>query len=379
MHASLTQSAKRLEESEVIAIVLPDQMRVELAGSAWALAAGLRSLGKAVSIFAPSALPSRGLVPWGVIETDGEPLREFIISFDLGRSPIKELRYERDSERLDIILSPSGNRIRREDVGFRYGPLRYDLALTLGVISPEAAAESVARVPELLHEKPIVNIDVEPANTLYGELNCILAREDGSGATIPEAIYEILSSLNALPKDAETSGALLTALAAATRGFRPPETGAETFRIAGELIRQGANLDEALRLAFPFRPIEVEKLAARAIVRSRRDDEGNYWMLLTAEDVARTTGDPSAIESVFAIAHERFPDARRTALLIQNPASEGVRAFLAARDPAELGDLAERATGEVRDGYMAFPEIDASFRAAEERIHALLRDTGAVE
>lgn len=379
MDASLTQSAKRLGESETIAIVLPDQMRVELAGSAWALAAGLRSLGKAVSVFGPPALVSRGLVPWGTIDTEGEPLREFIISFDLARSPIKGLKYERDQERLDIILSPSGNRIRREDVEFRYGPLRYDLALTLGVVSPEAAVESIARVPELLHEKPIVNIDAEPANTRYGELNCILAREDGGGTTIPEAAYEILASLNATPKDAESAGALLTALAAATRGFRPPRAGTETFRIAGELLRQGADLDAAMRLASPSRPLGVEKLVARAIVRSRRDDEGDYWMLLTAEDIAQTTDDPSAIESVLAIAQERFPEARHTVLLVQNPASEGVRAFLAAQDPSELGRLAERAAEKIRDGHMAFPELHASFRVAEERINELLRDAGAVE
>ena len=107
LKTALAGAVARIRECTAIAIVLPEALALDVLGSAVALAGGLRHLGKSVSVFGPPRLPASRAMSWQTIDEDSEPLREFIISFDLARSPIKELKYERDSNRLNIILSPT--------------------------------------------------------------------------------------------------------------------------------------------------------------------------------------------------------------------------------------------------------------------------------
>ena len=88
---SAAEAAKRIAQSQTLAVVLPESPGVDVIGAAAALISGLRSLGKIVSVFAPPANGSIG--PWTAFAADEEPLREFIISFDLTRSPIQEFNY----------------------------------------------------------------------------------------------------------------------------------------------------------------------------------------------------------------------------------------------------------------------------------------------
>ncbi|MDP3727635.1 MAG: hypothetical protein Q8R35_03280 [bacterium] len=362
--ATPEEAAKRINGSTTIAVVLPELWRLETIGSAAALVSGLRAIGKAVSVFAPP--PGRqSPVAWDALAADGEPLREFIISFDLARSPIKELKYERVSNRLDIILSPSG-RIRREDVEFRWGELRYDLVVTLGASSLEAAAGSIRRAPELLQEKPILNIDADPANQGYGDLN-VIPGGAAAAATLPEIIDRILSTLGVPPDDPERATALFAALAAATGEFRPEQTGAGAFRLAGELKTRGADPVALRRLVAPPSNLAEMQLAGRAIARSRVESElGLLWAVVTAEDFLKTGTTPQAMDGVFERLRRTLPGTDRIALLWQEPSSATVRARLEeiAQGPASPAALAE-----------TFP----SFPAAEEHIRRLLANDDAVE
>ena len=89
----MEKAAARVGESAIVAVVLPDLPRPDSIGSAHALAGGLRKLGKTVSVFAPPPPTDGSQRHLSVLGTFAdsydEPLREFVISFDLTRSPIK--------------------------------------------------------------------------------------------------------------------------------------------------------------------------------------------------------------------------------------------------------------------------------------------------
>ena len=380
--ATIKTAAERIKNANTIAIVLPAVAELDVFGSAHALVAGLKSIGKGVSLFAP---PTRALTTdtlWSTAAPDDEPLREFIISFDLTRSPIKELRYEKAENRLNIILSPTSSRLRREDMEFRYGPLRYDLVITLAVRSPEDAASGAVPLPELLEEKPILNIDANPANTRYGELDLVPARASKTTTTTPTLIYQLLEELAALPNDAALATALFTAIASATKNFHPRSTGAAELRIGASLLDGGADPKVAARMlerearSTPRNP----QLLGRALARSRLDERTEIlWLTLTQDDFIKTHARGSDAVAVLEEAASLFPSTERLVVLWQEPNTFVVHARVQLSNALDVASLGAHA--EVRRENANVFGIDArsTFPEAEARITELLRHPNAVE
>lgn len=364
----MEQAVGRIREASTIALVLADTPGLDAWGSAVAMERGLQTLGKTVSVFAPTVptFPTHTLVAAG--GWSNEPLREFVISFDLTRSPIKELKYERDENRMNIILAPTGSSIRREDVEFKNGALRYDLAITLGVGRIEEASTSLERAPELLYEKPVLNIDADPKNTAYGELN-LLPTADGpmSKATIPELAYHILTGLEALPRDPETATTLLASLAAATGNLRLGQASAGALSMAGELIEAGADAEAARRYSALARPLSEQQLLARAIARTRLDPEINtLWSVLTAEDFEKTGMTEAAVEDLLERMCDTLPQAQHHVLLWQDAERPDIQALI-------------RSAAAGQESPLSPPAAYPTFREAELAIGELLRGQEGVE
>ena len=371
--------AKKLRESETIAIVLPEFLTLEVAGVAAAFARALAAASKTVTVFGPALLPERIAGAWDETAGAGEPLREFIISFDLARSPIKELRYERAANRLNIILSPTGPRIARDEIEFRYGALRYDCAVALGLPSPDAAGASIARAPELLYEKFVIVIDADPRNSGYGDQNLVADRN--AKETLPELVHAVLTELAAPLDDPLVAGPLLAALAHATNEFRIAETSANGFRIAGELARAEGVLPQAAQiLAANRESIPEIQLAARAVARSRLDGNGRaLWSLLTRDDFAKTGASPASLPRALARLRDAFRSPPYVIAITEDPDTDLIAVQISPREPADITAALRDVAAAPEHGWMRLAESFPSVAAAEERIAALLARPRAVQ
>ena len=377
LKSKIEQSAKRIASSDTIAVVLPEILIAEIIGSAAALVSGLKAIGKTVTLFSPPSPAANGMLMEYAGE-ENEPLREFIISFDLTRSPIKELKYERDQKRLNIILSPTGQCIQRSDIEFRHGASRYDLVIALGSPRPEAAMASVSRVPELLHEKPILNIDANPANTGYGEINLVPANDENSETSLPELIHAVLKTLNVPLDDPERMNAIFFALAAATKEFQPKNSNAGAFLLAGELLSLGAQPTTFHELPAE-RTLAEDQLAARAIARSRfKKETGMLWSLITREDFEKTGTKEGIAYEVMERITNGFPYAARHVLLWQGPDDEMVRGLLACQNTETAQKINRLFAPVAKNMWQATNHPFPSFSAAEKHIAELLLgiDTG---
>ena len=375
----LRDAAKKIRESQTIAIVLPEFLTLEVAGSAAAFARVLAVMQKAVTVFGPPLIPERIQEAWNGVAGPSEPLREFIISFDLARSPIKELRYERAENRLNIILSPTGPKIARDDIEFRYGALRYDCVIALGLPAPDAACSSISRAPELLHEKFVINIDASPTNSGYGDQNFVADRE--AKETLPELVHAVLTELAAPLDDPAVAGPLLAALANATNEFRLTRTSANGFRIAGELAKVAGSLPQAAHaLAAGRNNLPEIQLAARAVARSRLDENGQtLWSLLTQDDFLKTGASPASLPFVFARLRDEFRSPPHIIAIAEDPDTKIVTAGISSRDAPGTGAVLKNAATAPDDDWTRLAEEFPSVRAAEEHIAALLRITSRVQ
>lgn len=368
-----SEVAKKIRESQTIAMVLPELLTLEIAGSAAAFMRALTAMQKTVTVFGPALIPERIQSAFGESAGPSEPLREFIISFDLTRSPIKELRYERAANRLNIILSPTGPKIARDDIEFRYGALRYDCVIALGLPSPDAAGASISRAPELLHEKFVINIDANPQNPGYGDQNLIA--DENARETLPELVHAVLVELAAPLDDPAIAGPLLGALASATNEFRLGETSANGFRIASELAKiEGALSQASQALAATREDVPAIQLAARAIARSRLDESGRgLWSLLTRDDFLKTGASPSSLPAALARLCDAFRAESHIVSLAEDPETGAIVCRISSRDPSGIAAVFGNIAATPENGWMRLVEEFPSVRAAEERIAALLR------
>lgn len=364
---SLALFSERVKQANSLAIVLADNAPFADLAAGAVLASLLRRAEKVVTVFTPPDAAHRfpELAPF--LEGANEPIREFIISFDLTRSPIKELRYEREEKRLDILLSPLSGRIRRDDIEFRAGALRYDLAIALNVGSPEAAAASIAGAPEIFIDLPVAAVGVDE-RAPFDEIN--ISRP---GRTSAEFVYELALLLGS-ELDRPDAELLLASLAEATGGLAAHRMTPDAFLTVGNLMKYGAKVPLPVAAAK-----NLTQITGRCLARSRFDSPTETaWSLLTADDFEKTGARANDAPHLLSELSRAYPAAKKTALLAEPERGAGIAAYLVVDSEETLARL-------VQGGFTAMGatlvsrELFPSHREAEDVIARLLEGGGAVQ
>ncbi len=329
------EAVQRLKTANAIAILPGPAPSWDVLGASAALARSLRGLGKSVNVlpgFAPASLPD--VFPAEDLAADAPPPRDFIVSFDLGRSPIRELRYERDDGRLSIILSPQSGALRREDVEFGYGPTSYDLIVTLGIPELRAIEATAEEAPELLHEKPLLNIDCQPENTRYGDVNVI----DTSASSLSEIVFHLVKELGGQPLAPDAATALLAGMAEAVGPLASSLRGLGAVRLVGELLDAGGDALAVARALEARRDPEVIRLLGRALARSRFEPQtGVFQALLTREDFLATGRGPQDTARVLEELERLAPPSKVRVLCWEDPQDGRIRVMVKQNGTLPLG------------------------------------------
>jgi len=366
---NIQKSIELIEKSDHIAILFNPEESLDVLASAEVFAKSLIKKGKEVGFFQKPA-PDKVNEPllFKIIPSAPSLLREFIISVDAGRSPISQLRYEKEGENLNIILSPKSSTLSKEAVNFREGEVLCECAIALGIPDIERL-NGKHTPPDFLSRVPIINIDISEDNSCYGEVN--LVRPDKS--SLAEVSYELITALGGEILEKESATLLLVGLMEKTSVFQDGAD-ADTHLAVSELIRLGADQKEASRLVKKSRPIELLQLFGRASVRSKLEKErGALWSFLTAEDFEKTGRGPQDIFSVINHLHVFFPPHALQILLWQDSRERTIRATFSGKRPL-LEKLHTLADSSFRSPQLELTNGFNSFREAEEYISSLLKE-----
>ena len=130
----------------------------------------------------------------------------------------------------------------------------------------------------------LLNIDHHHDNTRFGTVNLV----DTEASCTAEIVLEIAQRLGA-EITPEIASALYVGLVTDTGMFMYENTGADSHRMAAELIEAGVDVNDTYRRLYERVPIEKLRLIARALEKVQRfDDDRLAVTYIGAEDYAAT-------------------------------------------------------------------------------------------
>lgn len=164
------------------------------------------------------------------------------------------------------------------------------------VITTDAASlERIGRAADCIHDRgEFINIDHHESNTRFAHINWVSPSEPSTG----ELIYRLIVSLG-WPVTPLVADCLFTAISTDTGSFQYPTTRPETYQVAGELVRLGANLGRICNEVYQSYPLSRVRLLRHTYNRFRltHDDQIAYFWLKRA-DYQRTGAGPDDSEGL---------------------------------------------------------------------------------
>ncbi len=274
----------------------------------------------------------------GSIKTSIEALRKFVISLDISKNKLNDFSYDIKDGKLDIYLSPKEGLFDEHGLTSRHENFKYDLVIILDTPSLGLLGKLYTNHADLFSHLPIINIDHDPANEFFGQVNLV----DIASSSTAEVIAQIVKA-RAIQPTPDLATKILAGIIAKTKSFKNPNLSPKTLQLASRLIELGARRDEIIANFYRTRSIETLHLWGRTLAKLKSSSEHKFvWSVLSREDFLHA-GAASDAELADVI-HELIvysPQAETIALIYeQEPLKNCVLlATTHGRDAREIGKI----------------------------------------
>ncbi|MCX6746080.1 MAG: DHH family phosphoesterase [Candidatus Parcubacteria bacterium] len=216
----------------------------------------------------------------GKTKSELSGLKKFIISLDIAENKIKNFSYDIKENKLNIYLTPE-KLLDEKNIAFNSGKYKYDLVITLDTDNLESLGEIYNKHTDFFYSTPIINIDHNPENEQYGQINLIELTKTSSA----EIIFDLIEQYDINLLDAEIATCLLTGMISKTKSFRSDSVTPRALNIASQLILNGAERDLIIQNLYRTKSINTLKLWGKVLARLKHDAAYKMaWSYLTQKD-----------------------------------------------------------------------------------------------
>lgn len=295
---------KTIGSAERIAVVLPQQVNLDLLAAAVALATAIASPGggspKTAMIFsvakAMPRLPFLKAMPpvYSALSTGPQ----LAIKVSNQNAQPSELRYEKSDDGLTVYITPSTGQFAEGDVSVLPSAGKFDLVIILGAANLEQLGRIYTDNTKLFFETPNINIDTNPANEFYGTMNFVHTTASGVSEVVMDIIEAMTGvdgsvqanapQMSALANDT-VSTALLAGIISQTASFRDPRTTPNSLLKASRLVSAGARQQDIIQHLFKTKPLSLLQLWGRALARlTALPEKQTLTAVLTKSDLEKT-------------------------------------------------------------------------------------------
>ena len=293
MSLSLAQQFEELlQKASHPLIILPPYASLDGASAAIALGLFFEKTGRKVTLAADTLLhdiePLSFLTLPTTLRESISGARDFVLAFNTEYNDIVDIKTERLAKEFRIHLTPEKGSIDPRDFSFIPAQFIFDLAIVLGSPDKEHLGKIYEENPDIFYEMPVINIDTQTANELYGQLNII----DVKASSLSEIVADLfiapknstLPEIMALP--------LLTGIIAATDSFQKKTTTPKSLQLASVLMQMGTDQQAIIRSLYKTQPLHLIKLWGKAMSQLKSSPKFDLvWTFVTTEDIVHSRAD----------------------------------------------------------------------------------------
>ncbi|HOX97350.1 MAG TPA: hypothetical protein PL066_03310 [bacterium] len=179
--STIQQIWQQITQARRVAIFLPHNRNV-VAG-AWALQYLLYNHQKTAHIFSDNQVFAKKLdfLPYNTpIYSEIELEYTNQINIKVQNKNLKSLKYEFETlngEDLLTLQLTSDQHLAAKDITLGEKSFNYDLIINLNAPNPEILGSFYVKHQKFFKQAPVVNIDIDPDNELYGHINLVKSRK----------------------------------------------------------------------------------------------------------------------------------------------------------------------------------------------------------
>lgn len=361
---SQEQIKDQISKNETILICVGKNPEGDALGSALALYAALKKMGKKVDLVSPSAvLEKYSFMPGAdFISHKLEGSRDYIFSLDIDKDKLQQLRYEVEDDKLKIFITAKNGEINKDRISLESARFNYDLIIILGTSDLESLGQIYDENSELFYDVPTINIDNNPSNEYFGKINLV----DVATSSTAEIVFNLISDLDEKLIDEKTATDLLTGVIAATDSFQNKNTTPKAFMAAASLIAKGANKQDIIRYLYKTKSVSMLKLMGKAMAGLKYNSQYKLaWSVIDDETFIKANSSASINLAIKELA-QSSPEFDLFFLLYNmDGALKGIVDFGGKQDASELMELLD---GRMEEGQIIFTPQETDLVAAEKEI-----------
>lgn len=355
------QIIDQINKSETILICISKNPSGDALGSALGFYLAMKKLGKKADIVCPTGITSKYLfLPSANLITHKlEGAKDYILSLDIDKEKLQQLRYEVSEKKLRIYITAKSGELKEKDIAIESSKFKYDLIVVIGTGDLENLGIIYDENTELFYEAPVVNIDYHPSNEYFGKINLV----DVTVSSSSEIIFNLISSIDEKLFDENISTNLLAGIISETESFQNKNTTPKAFLTAASLVSFGANKQNIIRFLYKTKSISLLKLMGK--IMSNLKYNGQYklgWSVINEE----FSPDEAQFENLRSAVRELGGSSPEFNLLFvlfqQDNIIKGIVNF-SEKTPAD--SLAGSFGGEVNNGQIVFTSKEQLMEAAE--------------
>lgn len=275
-----SQIQSTLAPAQSIFVALPRNANFDKVAAALGLYLSLVKINKAVSIASPTEITVKfsPLVGVNKIKNRFEGAKNnLIVSFDYVEEAIEKVSYNIENGKFNLVIKPKPGRppLDSKRVQYSYSGGQADLIFTIGADSLEDLGDLFKDNKEAFKKSKIINIDSNPRNQQYGQINLV----DPAVASISEQVVELIGQLR-LPTDGDISSNLLFGIERATNRFTSIKIGPATFEAAAFCLKMGARRQAKRPLerkpSQPLRPMPTKVSAQKTPPEPEKEEKEKH-------------------------------------------------------------------------------------------------------
>lgn len=363
-----------LEKSKEVLILVPENPSGDAISSAWALYFFLEQK----NILPAIAITNGFLRKFSFLPRPENILkkisssRDFVLSFDTTRNKITAVRSEEKDNNFTVHITPENGAINPRDFSFILAKFKYDLIVVLDCPDLEKLGKIYTENTELFFEVPVVNIDHQPDNENFGQINIV----DVVASSVSEILAGVLENMDYQAMNEKIAGCLLAGIISATDSFQKKNTTPRALLTAATLMDKGADQQEIVRWLYKTQPLSVLKLWGRAMAKINSDEKaGLIWTALTVSDFVQSRTTPENIPEILEKLEENYSEGK-IFMLLYNDTPTSTIAAIKLTDPAHFLKLAASLNGEIKKGILEIKIPESDLEIVGETLAKKIKEMG---